>query len=736
MVKLKGPLFSTSMRMWLGKDMYGARQYRNGVWVEPKGLVANPYPIGLLGHIHVPYSLWDRDIHGMYTLPAFGINPYAKFIAQYYSPRGWAYQMRRTWHGVIPIAMLPPDNDPVRTPAGLAAQASLADAVTIWQAMSANQKNVYNVLKEPQHTSGFNKWISRYIKTTARMPIYWGTLQRSAVDPQSIEDKMVDQDTPVIRYPFNFRQYQLFNPVFHMGNGFPENPVKGQFFYREDEDILYKYNGAAWGEIGGGVGGGHTIQDEGVSLPTQTKLNFYGLGVTAGDDPGNARTNVYIPTQVFLDTRVATVVVAADGSGDFTDIQDGIDALPAGGGNVYVKNGVYDIATPILIHKSYVTLEGAGKSTVLKPTAANADEVIQIGDGVNPYEHITVKNLMINGDNANVDFCEGIYIRTYADHVSILNNYFYDNSSIAIRQSSLSYYLEIVGNTIENTGSYAIGLYKAPDVLVQGNNIINSQSSGGSVINCSDCPRARFIGNSITSTALSTAGSGINITDDGPAAEFVPNDIVIIGNTMVGCYHGIIQGGAGGSGQKTTIIGNTIRNSYRHGIYYPLNRSVISANIIENVGEEGIFINGQYIAAVGNQINTCGKRGILIWGTDNTIKDNHIQFTQWDGINIASGQRNLIQGNRILYTSRAANNLFSAIYVEGTVGTKANENSIFDNVIQLPSSGNMKAYSIREYGAYCDYNLLRGNRCRNAVRKEIQVIGVNSEAFDNQTIGV
>ena len=30
------------------------------------------------------------------------------------------------------------------------------------------------------------------------------------------------------------------------GTAFPTGPVEGQFFYREDEHILYVYNGTTW----------------------------------------------------------------------------------------------------------------------------------------------------------------------------------------------------------------------------------------------------------------------------------------------------------------------------------------------------------------------------------------------------------------------------------------------------------------------------------------------------------
>jgi hypothetical protein len=43
------------------------------------------------------------------------------------------------------------------------------------------------------------------------------------------------------------------------------------------------------------AGGGHTIQDEGVDLPAQTRLNFQGAGVAVTDDATNGQTDVAIP---------------------------------------------------------------------------------------------------------------------------------------------------------------------------------------------------------------------------------------------------------------------------------------------------------------------------------------------------------------------------------------------------------------------------------------------------------
>jgi len=55
--------------------------------------------------------------------------------------------------------------------------------------------------------------------------------------------------------------------------------------------------------------------------------------------------------------RVATVVVAQDGTGDVSDIQQGIDSLPSSGGLLWVREGTYEIDSGLFIqNKSSIEL--------------------------------------------------------------------------------------------------------------------------------------------------------------------------------------------------------------------------------------------------------------------------------------------------------------------------------------------------------------------------------------------
>ena len=113
----------------------------------------------------------------------------------------------------------------------------------------------------------------------------------------------------------------------------------------------------------------------------------------------------------FSSRVVATAVVATDGTGDFTDIPAAIASLPATGGVVYVKEGLYIIATAIAITKPNVSLIGAGKSTIIAPSAP----IVAIsGDG---KDNITIKDLQIDGDAGSSGFTFGIKFENCDDAI-------------------------------------------------------------------------------------------------------------------------------------------------------------------------------------------------------------------------------------------------------------------------------------------------------------------------------
>lgn len=152
MVRIKGPLNHVTAHGWLGRYVY-----------KIHGVVPNPYPISFLGKIHIPYPI-----------PAFGLHPYPLFISQYYSITGWNYEMRRTWHGLQPIAKRAAFVANPNSLYQISANITFYDAVKSWQGMETVTKDLYNKTKNPIRMSGYNNFIRLYIREKGNMPINWG----------------------------------------------------------------------------------------------------------------------------------------------------------------------------------------------------------------------------------------------------------------------------------------------------------------------------------------------------------------------------------------------------------------------------------------------------------------------------------------------------------------------------------------------------------------------------------
>jgi microcystin-dependent protein len=95
------------------------------------------------------------------------------------------------------VGMIPPTHAGPTSPYALGAQAAFKDAVEIWQSMTQATKNVYNTWRIPEHASGYNRFISWYLRTTSQMPIYWNVLQRSALDSNTIEQHFAPLIPPI-----------------------------------------------------------------------------------------------------------------------------------------------------------------------------------------------------------------------------------------------------------------------------------------------------------------------------------------------------------------------------------------------------------------------------------------------------------------------------------------------------------------------------------------------------------
>jgi len=112
--------------------------------------------------------------------------------------------------------------------------------------------------------------------------------------------------------------------------------------------------------------------------------------------PGIDRPDLFNEVVTANQLKVYTAVIAQDGSGDYEDIQSGLDSLPSTGGAVFVKTGTYEISTPLVL-PSNCTLSGAGYTSEIK-LASGADCSLLTADSINDS---TIRDLYFNGDYTN-----------------------------------------------------------------------------------------------------------------------------------------------------------------------------------------------------------------------------------------------------------------------------------------------------------------------------------------------
>jgi len=112
-----------------------------------------------------------------------------------------------------------------------------------------------------------------------------------------------------------------------------------------------------------------------------------------------------LPVMAAPDNSPAETVVnrlATNATG--TEIQKALDALPAGGGEVVLPVGKFEIREPVVLGRDNLTLSGSGPGTILWLADQANCPVIILGEPVNhPQKTVTnlhVRDLMIDGNRS------------------------------------------------------------------------------------------------------------------------------------------------------------------------------------------------------------------------------------------------------------------------------------------------------------------------------------------------
>jgi len=176
--------------------------------------------------------------------------------------------------------------------------------------------------------------------------------------------------------------------------------------------------------------------------------------------------------------------VAADGSGDFLTIQEGVNALGGNAGTVRIKAGTYPITESIVLGGNSQTIIGSGWGTIIDASGTN----YSIFDcDTNNASKTNIRDLQIDGntnvgligiDIDNRSWCkiENVYFESVRSTVIVME----DHSGVTPQGNVVTNCL------ISNAGAVGI-ITDGNDHLILGNQITNStgadiQLSGTNVI--------------------------------------------------------------------------------------------------------------------------------------------------------------------------------------------------------------------------------------------------------------
>lgn len=364
--------------------------------------------------------------------------------------------------------------------------------------------------------------------------------------------------------------------------------------------------------------------------------------------------------------QVYRYVVALDGSGDFTDVQSAINAVPAGAkGIIEIKEGIYDLNPKMkypyksIIVKSNLTIRGAGiDETIIRSfpskqppgSKVRAPTILSQTD----IENLVIEDLTViqNGSPDNlgwscIDLRGGVNI-----NITIRNVKVTDVTGAGILVSKFAN-LRIENCIIEEVWT-GIALNGGTKGLVKGNRIVNTAGDG-------IFPQTLSAGPPVTDTIIednyleNIGDTGIDITSRSNVAphERITAQRNVLKNASVRVSYAY----------NIKLVGNTIENGYiciDAGQGTPINITV-EKNKITSSDRAGIVFSGAKDSqAINNEIYmTNPMQGITqcgisaaIWGAGR-IEGNIIVGAANYGINfngwrLGGSSRITIKGNKIL----------------------------------------------------------------------------------------
>lgn len=366
------------------------------------------------------------------------------------------------------------------------------------------------------------------------------------------------------------------------------------------------------------------------------------------------------PIWIFLIPLLANAAAGADtllvdsgGFGNFTNIQDAINASKADD-EIIVLNGTY--RENLVVDRS-ITLLGDGRP------------VLEGGDVSAPI--ITI--------NASCVVLDGFVIADCREESL--------NSGAILVLSNGS---KILRNTIYGSWSHGVFIRDSDDHLITGNLIRDNFGSG---VRFAEANRSQINENEILRNVY-----GIYIE----SSEY---DVIAYNDIGGNGADGIVISQSFG----LEITGNAIHNNSENGVYHvDSHNNLIVGNFLQDCKNCGIDVVGSFSALiVANIIERCGEMGINLDGTDNIIvnrnvlSDNDINGVAIRRSDHSTISNNVVQNNRdngisLRQDSRnsiIANNTISENKRYGLILDESDLNFVQANLIYNNTNGIVMRYS-------------------------------------------
>ncbi|NVM21302.1 MAG: right-handed parallel beta-helix repeat-containing protein [Desulfobacterales bacterium] len=411
-----------------------------------------------------------------------------------------------------------------------------------------------------------------------------------------------------------------------------------------------------------------------------------------------------VPPIVTKPVRTVTLVVAAsnssarskaqadyicDGTSDEVEIQAAIDALPAGGGEVQLLEGIF-IITDDILPTDYCILSGTGWGTIIRQSTAVTHSAIRT---INK-QYVIIRDLKVEAQGL------GLYHGIFLDDDSsycIVENCWVDegkDDDIAIGGS----FHRIINNLCTGTGTATSsgieGEAGSHDIIVQGNTVVglpagidwNAGAEESRFYNIVICDN---IVSNIASGGLIKYGIGLTLGTAEDINSIVANNI-ITGGTEEAELNGIFLSKV----KDVTVQGNTISNFTKHGIslYTECENIRIIGNSIYDCDNYGISCDpsSDYVSIIGNIICACGLSGIYSSDTSQNISiiGNTVSACEEHGI-YSKSPRTLVSTNRSYGNSQKTDNSYHGISVWG------DDSQVVHNHVRHLGGANQHKYGIR-----------------------------------------